>query len=255
LVAPTITIASGAKFNAYGGSGTPAAGGSTGAGGGGAGGAVIIRSPALTDSGALFSVAGGPGAWGTAVLPTPTNGTLATATTGGSCADTTAYYYRIAALEGPNGISLASTEETITTGSGGGLNTVTIPVTLVPGATGYGFYGRTTGAEQLIGCTGSGGGLAGCSGETPPLLSFVDKCTVTPSGALPGSNTTTGWFTVPQALGVGGSCTSEPKALLAVTTGALNGTCTVVQSGAGCGAGTGVTFNVTGGGGTLGTGT
>jgi hypothetical protein len=255
LIAPTVTLASGAQLNVFGGYGTPAAASSTGSGGGGGGGVVIIRSPNLTDSGAIFNVAPGPGAWGTAVLPTPTNGTLATATTGGSCADSTPYYYRIAALEGPNGISLASTEETITTGSGGGLNTVTIPVTLVPGATGYGFYGRTTGGELLIGCTGSGGGLSGCSGETPPLLSFVDKCTVTPSGALPGSNTTTTWTSVPQALATGGSCTSPPKALLGVLAGALSGTCTVVQSGAGCGTGTGITWNILGGGGTAGTAT
>jgi hypothetical protein len=61
--------------------------------------------------------------------------------------------------------------------------------------------------------------------------------------------------TVPEALGVGGTCTTQPKATLGVTSGALNGTCTVVQAGAGCGTGTGLTWSVLGGGGTLGTGT
>ena len=64
-----------------------------------------------------------------------------------------------------------------------------------------------------------------------------------------------GLATVPEALGTSGSCTTQPKATLGVTSGALNGACTVVQAGAGCGTGTNVTFSVVGGGGTLGTGT
>jgi hypothetical protein len=64
-----------------------------------------------------------------------------------------------------------------------------------------------------------------------------------------------GLVTVPEAVATGGTCTTQPKATLGVTAGALNGTCTLVQAGAGCGTGTGITWNVLGGGGTLGTGT
>jgi hypothetical protein len=60
---------------------------------------------------------------------------------------------------------------------------------------------------------------------------------------------------VPEAAATSGTCTSQPKATLGVTSGALNGTCTVVQAGAGCGTGANVAWNVLGGGGTLGTAT
>jgi hypothetical protein len=59
--------------------------------------------------------------------------------------------------------------------------------------------------------------------------------------------------TVPEAVATGGSCTKQPKATLGVTSGALNGACTVVQAGAGCGTGTGVAWSILGGGGTAGT--
>jgi hypothetical protein len=64
-----------------------------------------------------------------------------------------------------------------------------------------------------------------------------------------------GLVTVPEAAATSGTCTSQPKATLGVTSGALNGTCTVVQAGAGCGTGANVAWNVLGGGGTLGTAT
>jgi hypothetical protein len=58
--------------------------------------------------------------------------------------------------------------------------------------------------------------------------------------------------TVPQALATSGSCTTQPKVTLGVTSGALS-SCTVVQAGANCGTGTNVKFNILGGGGTGGT--
>jgi hypothetical protein len=64
-----------------------------------------------------------------------------------------------------------------------------------------------------------------------------------------------GLVTVPYATWTRGSCTSPPKATLAVSGGAISGTCTVVQAGAGCGTGAGTVLQVLGGGGTLGTGT
>jgi hypothetical protein len=62
-----------------------------------------------------------------------------------------------------------------------------------------------------------------------------------------------GLATVPEAVATSGTCTSQPKATLGVTSGALSGTCTVVQAGVGCGTGTGITWNILGGGGTAGT--
>lgn len=61
LIAPTITLASGATFNANGTAGGNSTGNNIGAGGGGGGGVVIIRSPNLTDNGAVFNVSGGAG--------------------------------------------------------------------------------------------------------------------------------------------------------------------------------------------------
>jgi hypothetical protein len=97
--------------------------------------------------------------------------------------------------------------------------------------------------------TGSGGGGGGGSAILSSQAAVSSWPTIYAAGG-PGA-----LATVPQALGVGGSCTTQPKATLGVTSGALNGTCTVVQAGAGCGTGTGLTWSVVGGGGTLGTGT
>ena len=77
-------------------------------------------------------------------------------------------------------------------------------------------------------------------------------------GAPAGAGTTTS--IVPEALGVGGvGVTVEPVMTLGVTTGALNGTCTVITAGTSTATSTNApadwTYIVTGGGGTLGTGT
>lgn len=110
-------------------------------------------------------------------LATPVNAAFATATTGGTLTDTTTYYYRVAAVNAQGGTSLASTETSETTGSGGNLNTVTVNWGAVTGATGYVIYGRTTGAELKIGTV------------TAPTVTFVDTGAATPSGALPTSAT------------------------------------------------------------------
>jgi len=105
--------------------------------------------------------------------------------------------------------------------------------------------GNPPAANSTGGGGGGGGGLA--------ILSSRSTVTTWPtiySTGGPGA-----LATVPQALGVGGSCTTQPKATLGVTSGALNGSCTVVTAGAGCGTGTGLTWSVLGGGGTLGTAT
>ena len=108
-----------------------------------------------------------------------------------------------------------------------------------------GAYGMPPAANS----TGAGGGGGGGVG----ILS--SQATVTTWPAIYVAGGPGGLVTVPAALGTSGSCTTQPKATLGVTSGALNGVCTVIQAGAGCGTGANVTFNVVGGGGTLGTGT
>lgn len=96
-----------------------------------------------------------------------------TSTTGGTLAAAT-YYYRVSAINS-GGETLACTEVSqITTGT---TSTVTINWTSVPGATGYKVYGRATGAELLIATVGL-------------VSTYTDTGSVTPSGALPASNTT-----------------------------------------------------------------
>ena len=108
-----------------------------------------------------------------------------------------------------------------------------------------GAYGMPPAANSTGAGSGGGGGVGMLSSQTT-----VSTWPTIYAAGGPG-----GLVTVPEALGTSGSCTTQPKATLGVTSGALNGTCTVVQAGAGCGSGTNVTFNVVGGGGTLGTGT
>jgi len=109
-----------------------------------------------------------------ATLPTPVNAAFSTATTGGSLAAGT-YYYRVSAITAA-GETLASTETSqVTTGS---TSTVTVKWGAVTGATGYRIYGRTTGAELFIAAVGV-------------VTSYTDDGSITPSGALPSSNTAT----------------------------------------------------------------
>jgi hypothetical protein len=106
-------------------------------------------------------------------------------------------------------------------------------------------YGNPPSANATGAGSGGGGGLVILSSEA----AVATWPTIYVAGG-PG-----GLVTVPEALATSGSCTTQPKATLGVTSGALNGTCTVVQAGAGCGTGAGINWNVVGGGGTLGTGT
>jgi hypothetical protein len=108
-----------------------------------------------------------------------------------------------------------------------------------------GGYGMPPSANSTGAGSGGGGGVV--------ILSSQASVSTWPAIYTAGGPG--GLVTVPEALGTSGSCTTQPKATLGVTSGALNGSCTVVQAGAGCGSGTNVTFNVVGGGGTLGSGT
>lgn len=105
----------------------------------------------------------------TPVLSTPVNTTF-TQGTGTLGAGT--YYYRVSATN-DIGETLASTETNLTITASHGVNVNWGSVT---GATGYKVYGRTTGAEQLITSVGV-------------VTTYLDNGSITPSGALPGSNT------------------------------------------------------------------
>lgn len=107
------------------------------------------------------------------LLSTPVNSTFTSGS--GSCATAT-YFYRVTALDA-RGETQPSTETSLAvTGPTAAVNVNWGAVANATG--GYNIYGRTTGAEQLIGHVAQG------------TTTFLDTCTVTPSGALPTVNTT-----------------------------------------------------------------
>lgn len=103
-------------------------------------------------------------------LATPVNATF---TPGTGTLGTATYYYRVSAINA-NGETLASTETSLAITGPAGVN---VNWGAITGATGYKVYGRTTGAEQLIATVGQ-------------VTTYLDDGSITPSGALPGSNTT-----------------------------------------------------------------
>ena len=119
---------------------------------------------------------GSTGVFGTAgaalVLPylaTPQNVLASNITTGGSLV-AGAYSYRVSACNA-NGETLSSAAAGITVPSGTATNMVAISWDAVTGATSYKIYGRTAGAELLIGMATD--------------VAFTDTGAVTPAGALP----------------------------------------------------------------------
>lgn len=104
-------------------------------------------------------------------LATPVNAAFTTATTGGTLAAGT-YSYRVAA-KNAIGRTLASAATTIATT--GATSTVTVNWGAVSGATGYDVFGRIGGSEQLIASVGA-------------TTTYTDTGSITPSGALPTSN-------------------------------------------------------------------
>jgi len=105
-----------------------------------------------------------------------------------------------------------------------------------------GAYGMPPSANSTGAGSGGGGGVA--------ILSSEQTVSNWPAVYVAGGPG--GLATVPAALGTSGSCTTQPKVTLGVTSGALS-SCTVAQAGANCGTGTNVTFNIVGGGGSGGT--
>jgi hypothetical protein len=105
-------------------------------------------------------------------IPTPVNAAFSS---GAGTLGTGTYYYRVSALNA-HGETLASTETSLAITGPAGVN---VNWTGVPGATGYKIYGRSTGAELFI-------------AEVGKVVTYLDNGSITPSGALPGSDTTTG---------------------------------------------------------------
>jgi hypothetical protein len=112
-------------------------------------------------------------------LATPVNAAFTDNPGGGALAFNTSFFYRVTAFNAA-GETLASAETSVTTSNNASNNhAVNVNWNRVPGALGYKIYGRSTGAEVYI---------AGVLGEG--TLTYSDTGAITPSGALPGSNTT-----------------------------------------------------------------
>lgn len=124
----------------------------------------------------------GAGTITTSQLATPVNATFSSAQVVGCILHpSTTYAYRIQAYDGANQPTLPSTETTTTTaGTTGNTYCVQVKWAAVQGANYYGIFGRTSGAEQLIGHAGAAD------------TSFEDTGNTAPSGALATANTTGG---------------------------------------------------------------
>jgi hypothetical protein len=101
-----------------------------------------------------------------------------TASTGGSLAHSTSYYYQVSAIN-PQGETTASAEMGVAVLGTTNTNTVTVGWNPVSGATGYKIYGRTSGGELLLATVSAAATF------------YTDDGSVTPSGLPPMSNTTT----------------------------------------------------------------
>jgi len=114
-------------------------------------------------------------------LGNPAISTAAPAATGGTLLHSTTYYYKVTAINAC-GESLWTNEAFPTTGTGPDTYTITLGWAPIFGATGYKVYGRVATVEQFI---------ANVSvSPTATSYSYTDNGSITPSGALPSSNTT-----------------------------------------------------------------
>lgn len=113
-----------------------------------------------------------------AQLPAPVNAAFSQTDTDGVLPPSTTYYYRVSALDGAGGETLASTETSgATSAAAGNTHAMVVNWTAVAGATGYKVYGRGAGVELLIATVGD-------------VTTYTDTGSITPAGALPASNTT-----------------------------------------------------------------
>lgn len=113
---------------------------------------------------------------GTTLLVTPTTSAPTQSATGGTLTAAT-YSYRVSAINA-DGETIASVAQTVVVASGT-TNTVTVPWSVVSGATGYKVYGRTSGSEKLLATVGA-------------VTSWDDTGSATPTYIPPYANTTGG---------------------------------------------------------------
>lgn len=106
----------------------------------------------------------------------PTQPTLASVATGGTLAGSTTYAYRVAARN-TAGHTVECAEVTIAVGAGTNTNRVTITLPALAGSWSFDIYGRTSGGELLMASNWA-------------KSTFIDDGSVTPSGAMPGTDTT-----------------------------------------------------------------
>jgi hypothetical protein len=169
---------------------------------------------------------------------------------------------------GGNGSTIqAGFQRSTTNANGGGLDGLYLTgATGVQGANSGGTGGYPGGGFTAICASidGTGGVIDASGGPGNPasanstgagsgggggVVILSSQATVTNWPAIYVTGGPGGLVTVPEAVGTGGSCTSQPKVTLGVTSGALS-SCTVAAAGAGCGTGAGITWNFLGGGGT-----
>ena len=144
--------------------------------------------PGPQSSGALSSPA-----LAVTALPFPTwNGPQSGSGPGaGTLNSGTTYCYRVSALDGVGGETLAwSPERCLTTGAGPNTYSVSITWIPLPGAAAYNVYGRTAGAELLMTPTPVPASQTLTFIGYGTFVVFTDTGAVTPSGALPSANTT-----------------------------------------------------------------
>jgi len=148
-------------------------------------------------------------------LGTPSAPTLATATTGGSIAASTAVHVRMAARSGANyfegGSTIASADATLTTGSGTATNTVTASHAAIKGAVAYDWYvgaSATATAQYYVGTTTVASiVITAIPGSAPTVIpaSTFAACPLL-STLLPGQGVTP--LTTPPVAGSGAAPTS-----------------------------------------------
>lgn len=125
-------------------------------------------------------------------LSSPGAPTLTPSTTGGVLPAGTTYNYRVSALvqtsPGVWGETVPGAEGTAATTTGS-TSSITVTWAAVTGATAYRVYGRNTGAELLLAQVNS--------------TTFIDTGVLTPSGAIPASNTTAATATMAGQINAG----------------------------------------------------
>jgi len=114
-------------------------------------------------------------------LSPPSNLSVATSSSSGSCATGTTYYYRVTAIN-PNGETLGCTEVSTSTGDATALD---VSWSAVAGATGYKVYRATSSISN-------GDLVTLVDNAATTTTSFTDDCSGDGTGTIPSSNTTGG---------------------------------------------------------------